>query len=313
MIAEYNSSHHTNEKLHSTRIINMCIQHYTKCRNSLCQNTVHMLDVIECSSKPLCERMLVQVPLKKNSDRFHCESCEKIGPEERHRTNLARHKRERDARTKKERAKNSDNGRSLSTFPDNIESAETEDETHDAALTLLDMSRGQHHAQSQSWSGHTINSENEEKQSSLGTFPDKIRSAESKDEAHEAALILVAMSRGQYLAPSSSGSGHAEKFGNEGELCALTNFPDKMESAESEDEAHDAALILWRMSRGERPAPSPSGPGPKKARFHRHVPTLPSSSQQQPDVVVPVQEAQQRYRAILPRPPAYQRPPTAPR
>lgn len=268
MTAKTISSHHTNENLHPACIINMCIQHYTKCRNTLCQNTVHMLDVIECSRKPWCERTLVRVPLKRNSDRFYCESCEKISPEERHRVNLQHHRDKRRDQRKRERAKNSGNEGehcSLTTFPDKIESTESEDEAHDAALIPMDMSQGQRHAPSPSRSGYTKNSGNEKKQSSLRTFHDKVNSAESDDDAHEAALTLIAMSRGQYLAPSSSGSGHAE--------------PEVAVPVQGAQQQYRATL-----PRNQRPE---------------------NVMQQEPSVM---QGAQHPYRAILPRPPAYQRP-----
>lgn len=61
----------------------MCWQRYTGCKNSSCKNTVHMLELTKCSSKPCPIPKLVQVPLPQNSDRRECESCAVLSIEDK--------------------------------------------------------------------------------------------------------------------------------------------------------------------------------------------------------------------------------------
>lgn len=112
---------------------NMCIQRHTKCRNMSCPNSVQLLDVIECSRKPFCQVQLVRVPLKRNTDKVHCDSCEALTPNERHRAM----RRLRISKNRSEKEKGSAQESKSAQADD-----DDDDEVYEAALILMAMSRG---------------------------------------------------------------------------------------------------------------------------------------------------------------------------
>lgn len=118
----------------------MCYQHYIKCRNKHCQNSVHTLDVIECSKKPLCERELVQIHFAEANTRVFCQSCPARG--QRRRINKRRSRAKFKAK-KEARNKNTFVPPAPPPSPNKIESAKNEDGARNEASIPIITSRGQ--------------------------------------------------------------------------------------------------------------------------------------------------------------------------
>lgn len=185
------------------------------------------------------------------------------------------------------------------TPPTEFESAETEDEAHDAALTVTAMSLEQIRAPPSSRPGpKKVRFPRPLPISAPDVCPDRIeplsrtfQSVMSDERRMDAAQTMIALSQGTTVAPSMSSS-------NVSPPTPLTEF----ESAESEDEAHDAALTLMAMSLEQIRAPRP---GPKKVRFQRPFPTRPPSKQETAPFY-PNLSQRIPHQQYLPRPPAYE-------
>lgn len=64
----------------------MCVQKYTSCRNYKCDNICQTLDVLQCPDKPNCETTLVRVPaVRFGSHKVHCDHCAALTPVQRKR------------------------------------------------------------------------------------------------------------------------------------------------------------------------------------------------------------------------------------
>lgn len=154
----------TNPSDPSRRII-MCHQAYQKCRNIACPNPVRMLDIVQCPNHPSCQLELIRVSLIKGHKQY-CESCEKFTPKERRRNRKKVQNGKKQAQalaelqaqlsqieaSRAERRARDPTAQAVAQEQEpfdpavpfvEFQSAESEDEAHDAALTLLTISREQ--------------------------------------------------------------------------------------------------------------------------------------------------------------------------
>lgn len=280
----------------------MCFQKFTQCRYNLCNNAVHILDFVECPRKPYCETEFVRIPLKKDSDRFHCEDCANKSQRERNLLYKNRHvqkrleQTQRSQDTRKSPNKASEDERSdpnptvtamlreqinaaqslppqrAAIVPANNRSDESENEKMNVALELLALAQ-------------QIGMASNESQNEGAIALTNNQSDESDQKKKRAALTLLALAEEIGMTPNlpQSEAATAEHEQMDAAVTTVTLSPQTptmppndalpvpSPSTESEDEAYDAALVLIEMARGQRQASGPSRPGPKKARF-QHPP-----------------------------------------
>ena len=223
----------------------MCYQQYRKCRNNSCSNAVEMLSLIDCTSKPRCQTQLVRLPLHRSCQKQHCDKC------------LEYYKLcFRDTRNIEKQHSQPGYGKTDQMPLSVNESGLQIDAREDERLCLSSTSP-------RLWDGKTT--------AAPAVCPDRreplsptIQVVVSDEGRMDAAQTLLVLSQGTTAAPSMPPSKRRR--------ISPPTPPMEFESAESEDEAHDAAMVLMAMSLEQIRAPLSSRPGPKKVRFPRPLP-----------------------------------------
>lgn len=166
----------------------MCVQKYTKCRNYKCNNLLEILDLDECPHKPNCETEVLRVPIDKSSDRVHCDDCASLTRGQR--IGVRAYERRLELHMERHMAQMKQGSDQMRPSEDarGIQTNAGEQEASGSSPGALAMSREQTTAEPR------MPSDAEEL--SLPTTPPIHQSTKSEDEALEAALTLVSMSRG---------------------------------------------------------------------------------------------------------------------